>query len=89
MIYIDRVQARGGSGKFRKSAHLFTDEEDLEKLHAFAKFIGLRKAWFQDEKFPHYDLTGGMWIKAYKNGASVVPEQFLAALLAAKRQERT
>ena len=88
MIYIDRVQARGGSGKFRKSAHLFTDDENLEELHAFAEFIGLKRRWFQDEKFSHYDLTEGMWIRAYKNGAAVVPEQFLAALLAAKRQER-
>ena len=34
-----------------------TGEGALEELHAFADSIGLRRAWFQDGRIPHYDLT--------------------------------
>jgi hypothetical protein len=31
---------------------------DTEQLHAFARRIGLRRQWFQEDgKYPHYDLT--------------------------------
>lgn len=31
--------------------------DSLEELHEFAEKIGMKKAWFQDKKLPHYDLT--------------------------------
>jgi hypothetical protein len=37
------------------SCHMFSDS--LDELHAFAARIGLRRAWFQDGRFPHYDLN--------------------------------
>lgn len=44
--------------------HLITDR-DIEELHTFAKKIGLKREWFQEDsgkhnhdvRFPHYDLT--------------------------------
>jgi len=34
---------------------MFSD--NLDELHAFAKRIGLRRSWFQDQgRLPHYDL---------------------------------
>ena len=30
---------------------------DLNTLHAFARRLGFRRAWFQDGRHPHYDLT--------------------------------
>jgi hypothetical protein len=46
-IYMDRF------------GHLVTDNEDLAELHSFAKRLGLRREWFQDDhpEHPHYDLT--------------------------------
>jgi len=36
--------------------HLISDV-DLKELHEFAARIGLKRAWFQDKHYPHYDLT--------------------------------
>jgi hypothetical protein len=35
--------------------HLMADS--LEELHIFAKSLGLKRCWFQNHKYPHYDLT--------------------------------
>jgi hypothetical protein len=41
-----------------------------EELHAMAKKIGLRKAWFQEHpSLPHYDLTPAKRAKAIVAGA--------------------
>lgn len=34
--------------------HMFADT--LEELHAMAKQLGLKREWFQEHNFPHYDL---------------------------------
>jgi len=42
---------------------LYTDETHLigdtpQELHDFAKFVGLKREWFQDHPHhPHYDIT--------------------------------
>lgn len=43
-------------GRQIKSCHLFTDGE-IEELHLFAEKIGMKRAWFQNHRIPHYDLT--------------------------------
>lgn len=53
------------------SAHLTADT--LEELHAFARRIGLKRAWFQDKRVPHYDLSPGKRELALKHGAVFVP----------------
>jgi hypothetical protein len=36
--------------------HLFA--VDIGELHAFAKRLGLKREWFQDDpRLPHYDVT--------------------------------
>ena len=58
MIYTDKV-------------HLIADS--IDELHEFAKEIGLKREWFQDnEKHPHYDIWGVMVKRAIKKGAIVV-----------------
>jgi len=49
----------GKNKKFRynESCHLFSDDGNLEELHRFAISIGLKREWYQDRGFPHYDLT--------------------------------
>lgn len=54
------------------SCHLTTDGE-LDELHAFAKQLGLRRAWFQEHAIaPHYDLTIKKREKAIELGAVFV-----------------
>jgi len=31
--------------------------DTLDELHEMADRIGLKRAWFQDHRHPHYDLT--------------------------------
>lgn len=50
--------------------HLVADTIPL--LHQFAEEIGLNKCWFENKRGknrPHYDVKGGMIIKAIENGA--------------------
>lgn len=54
------------------SSHLTTDGP-LEELHAFAQRIGLRRAWFQDGRVPHYDLSPVRREAALAYGAVFVP----------------
>lgn len=35
--------------------HLTADSED--ELHTFAASVGLRREWYQDHRFWHYDIT--------------------------------
>lgn len=69
-VYVDRLTEYGGSSTFRwkHSCHMYADT--LEELHAFAKRIGMRRAWFQDKaSLPHYDLNAGRRVAAVKAGA--------------------
>ncbi len=58
-VYVDPIMQHGGSASFRwtRSCHLYADT--LDELHAFAGRIGLKRAWFQSGRFPHYDLNEG------------------------------
>ena len=53
---------------FTDGTHLVSS--NLKELHEFAEKIGLKKEWFQNKKYPHYDLTSKKIVgKARKNGA--------------------
>ena len=48
--------------------HLVADS--AQELHAFARRLGLRRAWFQSEShYPHYDVTTSMQERALALGA--------------------
>lgn len=53
--------------KWAGGGHLLTN--DLAELHRFAQALGLKRQWFQDETFPHYDLTSSKRTAALRNGA--------------------
>ena len=62
-------------------AHLFDDGGDVAALHAFARTIGLKPAWFQNRPgFPHYDVTAGKHAAALKAGARLVTWREVAAV---------
>lgn len=52
-VYVDQFPDTGW-GKWNGGGHLLTT--DLDELHAMADRIGLRRAWFRDGRFPHYDV---------------------------------
>ncbi|MDM8521150.1 DUF4031 domain-containing protein [Anaerolineales bacterium HSG6] len=77
MIYVDTFQDYSFGKQVHPvfqngSAHLATDSDDLSDLHAFAAKLGLRRAWFQDKRIPHYDLNRDGWLLAQKHGAQLV-----------------
>lgn len=52
-VYVDNVRIRW---RGRIWCHLVADE--LTELHEFAKRLGLRREWFQENaSYPHYDVT--------------------------------
>ncbi len=55
------------------SSHLTTDGP-IVQLHAFARGLGLKRAWYQDHHLaPHYDLTPARRARAVLLGAVFVP----------------
>lgn len=64
--YVDELR-RWGAWKWGDSCHLTADS--LAELHAFAMRIGMRRSWFQDTRYPHYDLTAARRARAIRCGA--------------------
>jgi len=75
MIYVDQLQWYGqDKGNW---CHMVTDAS-LDELHRFAKHIGMKRSWFQDDsQYPHYDLTPNMRMKALRFGAKSVTSREL------------
>lgn len=68
-IYIDQYPEWivADKPKWKDGGHLFGT--DLEELHTFAKGLKLKREWFQDKDFPHYDLTANKRMQAIQKGA--------------------
>lgn len=67
--------------RWDEACHLFSDDGDLEALHAFAEELGLKRAWFQDHpRLPHYDLTAGKRKQALKLGAVEISKAEMCVL---------
>ncbi len=67
MIYTDGV-------------HLISDSS-LDELHAFAEKIGLKKEWFQDKRFKHYDIWGNKLKLTLNNEVNKVDTKTLIRIL--------
>jgi hypothetical protein len=57
--------------------HMMSDDltpAGLDELHAMARRIGMRRAWFQGQKprYPHYDLRPSKRELALQHGAQAV-----------------
>lgn len=68
-VYVDQFPGTGWE-KWQGGGHMLAT--DLEELHAMADRIGLRRAWFQDKTFPHYDLTASKRRLALVAGAAAI-----------------
>ena len=58
--------------------HMFADDDDMESLHHLARLMGLRREWFQSDRYPpHYDLFGkGKRDAALAYGAKEVSQRY-------------
>jgi len=67
-VYVDQFPA--GWGRWSGGGHMLAS--DLDELHALAQKIGLRRSWFQDKTFAHYDLTASKRRLALVEGAVAI-----------------
>lgn len=81
-VYVDAeaIEWRG-----RRWCHLVADT--LDELHDFAGRLGLRRSWFQCEKYPHYDVTMSVRTRALKLGALDAEREVIVACCKKMRSE--
>jgi len=92
-IYVDPLMHNGWilRGRAIANCHLFTDELELDNLHAFARAIGMKRDWFQHKpldigSLPHYDLTPRRRAAAIAAGAVEVDRREAVRLWRARRE---
>lgn len=85
-VYVDNMRRRWSGPKARNRkrvwimSHLFADTD--EELHAFAvDKLGMDRAWHQDEKWSHYDVTDTTRRLALKLGAVAVQWREVPSML--------
>ena len=81
---VDRLMPclKNANWRHNKSCHMFAADPDLEKLHAFASQIGLKRSWFQqDTVMPHYNLNASKRMQAVAKGAVEVDRQVTACVM--------
>lgn len=89
-VFVDALEDWGWvmRGRRIKSCHMFTDNPDLEELHAFAQRMGLKREWFQPHRIaPHYDLTPSRRATAVTLGAIEVDRRTASGIWRARREK--
>lgn len=78
MIYVDELREypmgmiADEAKKFgRNWCHMMTNGR-INELHEMARKIGLKREWFQDGRYPHYDLVPSKRATAIRLGAKEV-----------------
>jgi len=69
-VYVDKLHDWGW--KLGPSCHLLPANQGaaaLEELHAFAAKLGMKRQWFQNKRWPHYDLVASRRARAVQLGA--------------------
>ena len=85
-VYVDslKLTPKTRSWPYLESCHLFADT--IQELHDFARTLGLQRAWFQDKRLKHYDLTAHRREKAVKLGAIEVTSREMVEHVREKAQ---
>lgn len=56
-----------------KMCHMVADT--LDELHAMADAIGMKREWFQDSRYKHYDVSKGKREQAIRLGAVEISDR--------------
>lgn len=72
-VYVDDIRVYPGAAKPFHAGSCHMTADTLKELHDMASRIGLKRAWFQDGKMPHYDLTPARRVTALIAGAVYKP----------------
>jgi len=75
-VYVDnvRIPFRG-----MRMSHMIAD--DLGELHDMAIAIGMKREWFQENSFPHYDVSDERRVAALALGAAAVERKELVLVM--------
>ncbi len=66
--------------------HMIADTE--EELHAMAEKVGLKRQWFQNDNYPHYDISMSKRVMAVENGAIEIGRITFVAIATAQRKAK-
>lgn len=77
IIYVDApiFKMPGRRGRW---CHLFS--YDVDALHEFAQILGMKREWFQNDRWPHYDMVTWRRELAVQYGAVVAGRKTLIAI---------
>jgi len=75
-VYVDnvRIPFRG-----MRMSHMIAD--DLDELHEMGSAIGMKREWFQQTSFPHYDVSDERRAAAVALGAVEVERRELVLVM--------
>jgi hypothetical protein len=82
-VYVDTMRA-----KFKRMVMCHMIADSLEELHAMAEKIGMKREWFQDTRWPHYDVSLSRKKLAIQYGAKEINRRELMDWMKRKMEER-
>lgn len=85
-VFVDEFPYKGW-GKWNGGAHM--TGTDIDELHEMAAKIGLKREWFQDSTFPHYDLTNSKRKLALTEGCTEIELGELPDTVLMRRKDGT
>lgn len=77
MMYVDNA---GIMYKGKLRYHLATTLS-IKELHAFAERVNIKRCWYHNRRFPHYDITEPQRLAAIEAGAIPVTSKQLVKIL--------
>jgi len=72
-VYVDslRPTTTTTNWRYRYSCHLFADDH-LELIDFAVVKLGLKTEWYQNHRYPHFDITASKRAKAIRLGAQEI-----------------
>ena len=85
-VYVSEMMVSLISARWRYSHHCYLIADTTKELHSFARKLSLKRAWFQDKRLPHYDMTVNKRRQAVKLGAIEIDMKLLVQKIREQRQ---
>ncbi len=88
-VYVDEIRPTVPNLNWRYSWGCHMTADTAEELHAFAHDVGLKRQWYHDAKYPHYDLTATRRRVAVRLGATEIMAREWITRVRATREKAT